>query len=349
MQYKDTSLVVMLFILLSIGVFSCKNNTQNRSIEPAFYYWKSAYNTTNFEHQSLQQLNVKTILIKYFDVDWDAASLQPIPVAKINFKQTPDSSIQVIPVVFITNGCIQNIAANQSSILANKIVQLIDAINALQPQLKLANEIQIDCDWTASTRERYFSLLQQIKQQINGKQLSVTIRLHQIKFIQNTGIPPADKGLLMCYNMGNLKNPATENSIIETDELKKYTGNLSAYPLPLDVAFPLFEWKVLFRQNTYKGLMEDLNDAALNDTRYFKKIGNRYEVLQDTVLAGYALQKNDKIRDEKSGIETILSSAQHLQSKLKNTPLRVCLYHLDSLTLSKYTSHELETIFRSLQ
>ena len=32
--------------------------------------------------------------------------------------------------------------------------------------------------------------------------------------------------------MGNLTDPSTRNSILETAELKKYTGNLSTYPLP---------------------------------------------------------------------------------------------------------------------
>ena len=67
--------------------------------------------------------------------------------------------------------------------------------------------------------------------------LSATIRLHQLKFIGESGIPPVDKGLLMCYNMGDLHRLRISNSILETAELKKYIKQLSVYPLKLDVAF----------------------------------------------------------------------------------------------------------------
>lgn len=43
-------------------------------------------------------------------------------------------------------------------------------------------EIQIDCDWTASTQEAYFEFLHYLKEKAKDKQiqLSATIRLHQL-------------------------------------------------------------------------------------------------------------------------------------------------------------------------
>ncbi len=70
---------------------------------------------------------------------------------------------------------------------------------------------------------------------------------------------------------GQFKNPATNNSIIEHNELKKYISNLARYPLPLDVAFPLFEWKVLFRKGNYAGLIQKLPDSILNKSFAAKK------------------------------------------------------------------------------
>ena len=138
--------------------------------------------------------------------------------------------------------------------------------------------------------------------------ISATIRLHQIKFLAKTGVPPVSKGLLMCYNMGNLKNPATKNSIIETEELKKYIDNLAAYPLPLDVALPLFNWKVLFRNNTYAGLIQNLPDSLLTNP-FISKAGNRYLFLKDSLLAGYPFKKGDVLRNEQSEYSEIISTA----------------------------------------
>jgi hypothetical protein len=152
----------------------------------------------------------------------------------------------------------------------------------------------------------------------------------------------------MCYNMGNLKNPATKNSIIETEELKKYLGNLSNYALPLDVALPLFDWKVLFRNNTYTGLIENLPDAVLINSFALKK-ENRFELLKDTLLQGYDLKKGDILRSEQSDYSEILSAAGEVNKRLKNTRPRVSLYHLDSVILNKYTLHELEAIYNSMR
>jgi hypothetical protein len=148
--------------------------------------------------------------------------------------------------------------------------------------------------------------------------------------------------------MGNLKNPATKNSIIEAAELQKYTGTLSSYPLPLDIGLPLFSWKVLFRQNRYVGLIENMPDSILQ-SGLFEKRGNQYRLLKDSLVFGYALHKDDILRDEQSDYKEVLSTVAIIGSKLKNTPCRVSLYHLDSLILKKYSLHELETIYNSLR
>jgi hypothetical protein len=332
---------------LLTSLTSCNENNQPRQIEPSFYYWKSVLYLTNFEKQKLNSLKVKTIYLKFFDVDWDEATRKPLPVAKLQASRDQlQGGFTIIPVVFITNECIQRIDTSQVKQLAENIYNLI-------LEIKQANgfdsipEIQIDCDWTEATKEKYFLLLNNLKPQSTNQKLSATIRLHQIKFLSKTGVPPVDRGLLMCYNMGNLKNPATNNSILETEEIKKYTGNLSRYPLPLDVAFPLFNWKVLYHNNIYSGLIQGLPDAVFSNS-FCSKSGNRYQVLKDTLLQGYDLKKGDMLRDEQSDIKEVLASAAEISRHLKNTPLRVSLYHLDSVILSKYSTHELESIYNSL-
>jgi hypothetical protein len=345
--YNYRLFVTLLFPFFICSIFSCNENREPRQITPSFYYWKSVLNITAFEKQKLDSLKVKTIYLKFFDVDWDEAARKPLPVAKL---QAAGSDLQrgftIIPVVFITNECIQKIDSLQTKPLAEKIMQLLRSL-ITETDFDSIPEVQIDCDWTASTRDRYFDILKNIKSLKPNAKLSATIRLHQIKFLSKTGVPPVDRGLLMCYNMGNLKNPATNNSILETEELKKYTGNLSRYPLPLDVAFPLFNWKVLYHNNIYSGLIQSLPDAAFSNS-FCTKTGNRYRVLKDTLLQGYDLRKGDMLRDEQSDIKEVLAAAGEISSHLKNTPLRVSLYHLDSVILSKYSTHELESIYNSL-
>jgi hypothetical protein len=346
-EFKDnynTGLFFITTILLSLVFCQCKNSVS--SVDRAFYHWKSAVRLTDYEVKVLDSLQVNTLYLKLFDVDWDDATKQPVPVAKLVTTNKGElANYKIIPTVFITNECLQRIDSSQVYPLAIKIYELIKSICSLN-QIDSLFEIQMDCDWTSSTRQKYFSLLQHIKLQTPGILLSATIRLHQVKFISKTGIPPIDKGLLMCYNMGNLKNPAATNSIIEPAELKKYIANLPGYPLQLDIALPLFEWKVLFRNNMYRGLIQQLPGTVFNSS-FCRQVSNRIEILKDTLLGGYDLKKGDLLRIEQSELDDLVSVANSINSRLKNSSLRVALYHLDSVTLSKYNTHELESIYRS--
>jgi hypothetical protein len=340
----------MVTVWLAILFFSCTQKKEDRKIDRSFYYWKSVFKLTDFEKQQLDLLKVKTVYIKFFDVDWSTANNAPMPVAKLQTKNNSyNNSFLFVPTIFITNECIRKSDSQQVQKLAldiNKLIQDIIQSNGFNS----IGEIQFDCDWTAATKERYFQFLSVIKKLWANSSIpiSATIRLHQIKFISKTGVPPVDKGLLMCYNMGNLKNPAINNSIIETQELKKYIANLSSYPLPLDVGLPLFDWKVLFRNNIYTGLIENLPDTVLNNSFALKK-DNRIEIQKDTLLAGYDLKKSDMIRNEQSEFLEILAAAKELNKQLKNTQPRIVLYHLDSVILRKYSLHELETIYNSMR
>lgn len=344
---------VFFILFFSALLISCNPKHEPRHIERSFYYWKSVLNLTDFEKQQLHALDVNTIYLKCFDVDWDEVKKVAVPVAKLQhteyaqgFVDQMPKGMQIIPTVFITNACIKNIDALQTKMLAEQIIQLLKSlINKVD--FDAVPEVQIDCDWTESTRDKYFVLLKHIKALKPNAQLSATIRLHQIKYIAKTGVPPVDRGLLMCYNMGNLKDPATLNSILETAELKKYVGNLSTFPLPLDMAFPLFSWKVLYRNNRYTGLIQNLPDSVFSNS-FCRRSGNRFFILHDSLLAGYDLRKGDMIRDEQSNIKEVFAAANEIGKHLKNTPLRVSLFHLDSVILSKYKIHELESIYNSL-
>ena len=58
----------------------------------------------------METLGVKTIFVKFFDVDWEPLSRQPIPVATLQTStyRLPDN-FELIPVIFITNSCVENL------------------------------------------------------------------------------------------------------------------------------------------------------------------------------------------------------------------------------------------------
>ncbi len=75
--------------------------------------------------------------------------------------------------------------------------------------------------------------------------LSATIRLHQVKYFETTGVPPVKSGMLMFYNTGDLENPSEENSILNIETAELYLSGLEDYPMQLDIVLPLFSWAVV--------------------------------------------------------------------------------------------------------
>jgi hypothetical protein len=349
-KYKVCNSIVTVLLTVAAGCFfSCEAKKETRKVERAFYYWKSVFSLTAYELQALDTLHIQTLYIKFFDVGWNNETQTAVPEAKLQVSNMALlQKFSIVPTIFITNECIQKIHSSQIETLTENIFRLTGEIMH-RAGIETTKEIQIDCDWTAGSRSNYFLLLEKINQLYKdaGITLSATIRLHQIKFMGKTGVPPVKKGLLMCYNMGNLKNPATNNSILETTELEKYTANLSKYPLQLDVALPLFSWKVLLRNNIYNGLIQNLPDSFLINSAVTKN-NQRFTFLKDTTLAGYEFKKGDVLRNEESSCKEIISAAETISRQLKNTSLRVSLYHLDSVILKKYSLHELETVYNSL-
>ena len=331
-------------LLLSFCLlFAC--NRVHHNVTKGFYYWKTIYKPSEFERNTLQHLGVHKMYIRFFDVDEDPATGHTIPIAPVRI-EGKDTGFAYVPVIFITQRAL--IALNDSAVpqLANSICGFTQSIcgqAGISP-----GEVQIDCDWTKGTKEKYFRLLRLIKQDafIKGKTLSCTIRLNQVKYKLSTGIPPVDKGLLMCYGMGNLKKYGPYNSILDADGAKDYLMHIDDYPLPMDMALPIFEWCVLFRQQEFRGILHEVTEKDVAGNRLFtRNEENLYYCRQDTTWRGYRLQKGDIIRTESPSYKDINAMANYSARRIKNIDLNVILFACDSITLSKYSPNDLQAVY----
>ncbi|HTE26398.1 hypothetical protein [Flavitalea sp.] len=352
-RQRKTAPAWIIFFLLFV---SCATGEKKATVK-AFYYWKSYLELSSPEKNAISTLGIRKMYIKFFDVVWNEGSHSPFPVAKLTIDESipaylSNESIEIIPTVFITNECLSRVDSDKIPDLASQVNNLVNSM--LRTNGFISNkirELQFDCDWTASTSDNYFTFLNSIKKLRASQKtrLSATIRLYQCKYLKRTGVPPVDRGLLMCYNMGNLRDPShKKNSILDLNDLEQYTAGLENYPLPLDLAFPLFDWKVLFRANTYAGLVQRLPQHQLEDSRVSVREDNVFRLLRDTIIGGYSFRKGDLLRDEQSNPGDIISAGKILSRKLKNKEITISLYHLDSATIGKYTMHELENIFSSV-
>ena len=331
------------FLILTIILWISCNNVE-RKIEPSFYYWKQSFDLTGTEQTYLKELKVKRTYIKFFDIKWSKVTNTPYIVAPISFKSSIPSFLDIIPTIYITNNTLSSCSEENIKNLADLIIKNIKEA-ALSQDISIKG-IQIDCDWSLSTKDKYFHLLQLVRNSMPKGELSATIRLHQVKFYKKTGIPPVDRGTLMFYNMDAVTNNATNNSILDLEVAQQYFYNFDEYKIPLDIALPLFKWGVVQRRGRVVQLINHLNNKQLSNSQRFQKTkNNHYRVLESHYLNGFYIYKNDQIRLESVSKETLKRSAQLLNQQIqKDTLLNLTYYHLDSTILEEFSIQDIQTI-----
>ncbi|MCB9033462.1 MAG: hypothetical protein H6553_06475 [Chitinophagales bacterium] len=320
--------IIYLFLFCLI---SCQNN--HRQID--FYYWKQQYQIDSLEQETLHLLNTKTIYLHYFDVVWHNG--KAVPKYKVEIKEKVNYA--VVPTVYIENDAIANLSFEQIESLSKNMVQLIEKINQLN-NIK-AKTIQIDCDWTVSTKAKYFKLLTLLQE---NYKVTATIRLHQIKYKNTTGVPPVKKAVLMLYNMGDVKNIDEYNSILNINTTKKYIAYAKKYPIPLDYAFPIFSWTAIFRNNKLMAIKNNLrkSDFKTND---LKALNNTlYQVQTSQFLAGFYFMKNDIIRFEHINKNDLKDLYLLTKKNCNYKKFDIVLYHLDSQSLKLLSNETIPTI-----
>lgn len=347
---KIFSVFLKSILILGIGSLITSCRPENSVCELSFYHWKSQLDIGKSEQLYLDSLNVKKLYLRFFDVDYDFNKKETKPLAPLSIKKKPSSHLEIVPTIFITNRTLLQLEEEELPILSNHI---FEKINLLAKDLEgfPIHEIQIDCDWSERTKWRYFRLLTLFKNQIqqNGWQLSVTIRLHQIKFFNRTGVPPADRGILMFYNIGEVAEWETKNSILDLAIAQQYLVNFDQYPLALDLALPIFSWGVLFRDEKMIRLLNTINESKLSDTERFLKIEkNRYKIIKSTYLDGHYLYQEDLIRFEKITTTDLQKAIDLLDPYLKKENRHLVFYHLDSTTIKPFPYESLHKLGQKL-
>ena len=218
-------------------------------------------------------------------------------------------------------------------------------------RLGKTTEIQFDCDWTEGSREKYFLLLSSVHKILapNGTALSATIRLHQLALKDQTGIPPVQRGVLMFYNMGNLSSPTGHSSILDVDIGRQYLEASAHYPLPLDIALPIFQWCVVLRRGRVVNLFERVNQSLMSDTTNFEKISpEMFRARRSQYSQGQYLYRDDVLRIDQALFEDLEKSAQALRDNgVVSHRATIILFHYDSLQYQRYGNEKLRNLLNS--
>ena len=340
-------LVAVLFALLFVGCKEQGLHEYPRNACNSVYYWRTTFNVSDAEQQFITKHNVKRLYLRLFDVDmskrnlWE--TLSPQPIATIQFPDSANLSLvmqqvdECVPTVFITLHALKQMPWHEANDYAQKICTRILNMCSYHGFRDKVHEVQIDCDWTETTENTYFHLLDEMRYILHaqGIILSATIRLHQLR----TTVPPVDRGVLMLYNTGSLKHPETKNSILSYVDAMPYLKRIN-YSLPLDYAFPNFGWGVWFCNNAFQAILhqQDYSDENL----YEQTDSTHYRVIKNHYNEGHWLICGDIIRKEISDMVAIEQIKQHLPFSEATS---IIMYHLDENNLKNLDNHEISTFY----
>jgi hypothetical protein len=323
--------------------FACKADKKHET--PSFYFWKTEFNLSNLEKINLAHLQVRHLYVRMFDVVWDETlkEAKPIGILEDNGEL---QAFQVTPVIYIKNKVFKNLSAQQSKTLAGLVA---NQVSKMSTKYNFGyDEIQLDCDWTETTKTQFFTFLKSIKS-LTNLTTSSTIRLHQIKYKKRSGVPPCDKGVLMFYNIGKINALQNRNSIFNTVDAEKYSSYINSYPIPLSAALPIYSWGIHCRAGKVKQILPRREYVDFSNNAYFEIDTPFVRVKEAIVFKGIAFEKNDYIKIEAINSETCFKAAQILQ---KNAPENgyedVIFFDIDAHSMNHFNHEKITDIYNLL-
>ena len=304
-------------LIAAVSLVCCGGNVGKPIAEKhtSIYHWKSIFDLNSTEVEFLQKHNIDRIYVKLFDVATEqnflSGTTDIVPIATTKFVSPAPEGVEIVPVVYITIEALRAMVGREAE-FANLIVERSVAMCNYNKLGKI-RELQLDCDWTSTSKDIYCNLCKLVKNSLQAKDmaLSITVRLHQLKEVP----PTADSGVLMLYNTGSLQNYQTRSSILDIRDVELYVKTLE-YPIPLNYAYPAFGWGVKFENGEFISI----------------------------VAEGYKLSNKEQIRVERPTFAEIIEVKELVEHKLGKPANGNILYHLDSVQLKHYTDNEISQI-----
>lgn len=236
--------------LLSMGLtLSCSKPKPMPTTMRSVYYWSTTLNMDSVKTAFMRNYDISRMYIRYFDVVADQSG-RAVPNATLKFATDVPQGIDIVPTVFVMPECLRQDRSRLASLIVKRVVQMNETNDVYN-----VKEIQIDCDWTQSTRQLYAEFMQAMMRECHSRhlKLSSTIRLHQLAQTP----PPADRGVLMMYNTGDATDIRCHEPILDMHDAAPYLPRLNDYKLKLSTAYPIFTWRILFRGGRFVGFIHN--------------------------------------------------------------------------------------------
>ncbi|MCG9881176.1 MAG: hypothetical protein MH472_11310 [Bacteroidia bacterium] len=336
------------FIALLFSLWKLNPQSQPTA-QRAIYHWKTNFYWSaepNDTRKFLNEHQIQKMYIKMLDVDYSKATgIMPVSKTSMNYySDYKKDSIEFIPVVYITNDVFKNMLVQDREDYAKKI--LAHALRIQTYTHHWPREIQFDCDWTLDTRDAYFAFIETCKKLAPQFTYSATLRLYPYKYKDKLGVPPVAKVMLMMYNLQNAKNFEHENSIFSLKEAQKYLKR-KEYPLPMDVALPVFSWTLVFRNGQFYKVFSDNIISDITSDVSLKLLTTNKFLVETTPrnYNDYGLKAGDVLKVETCGAKELVQANSLLRLLPVDATATIALFDLDMNELTKIPYEKVEAAF----
>lgn len=306
-------------VMITLIFTSCSKPTP-RFENHGFYYWKTVFKVTAEDKKILDRLKINKLYVRLFDVVYDQEKKQPRPEQPVVFDNPHIEGIEIIPVVFIMQDVFDKSSKKQLESLPGNIFKFSNTL--LQKNQVNFNEFQLDYDWVPGTKERYFRFIRDFTEMLRGKnnkyRISVTLRLHELKYSKETGIPPVDSVNLMAYNILDPRKFSEQNTVFNMNELKKYINYSRNYPLSINPILPYFQTIFVYKNGNLIKILSDINEKKLKDKNLFDSIGSGiYLAKHNFRTGGFEIMTNYVVKIEKTSFKDIKKGIKLMNKYLK--------------------------------
>ena len=290
---------------------SCSGMRKRSAATRSVYYWSTRIDMDSAKLHFLKRYGISRMYVRYFDVVQDEQQ-RSVPNATLTFGSSMPKGVEIVPTVFVIPECVRA----DGPALAEKIVRRVMQMNATN-DIAGVKELQIDCDWTLSTRRPYYHFMASMLALCHkrGLSLSATIRLHQLA----QAPPPADRGVLMMYNTGDATNIGCQKPILDMRDAAPYMQHLGSYKLPLAAAYPVFGWDILFRGRQFVGILHADDD--------------------------YPRLPSDTVYTRRPSAADIMQAIEAVQKRRPDANNELILFDLSNKNIDRYTPKNYETFY----
>lgn len=311
---------------------------------PSAFRWKNNSWLEDGEELAITRNDIQRVYLKLLDIDWNPANgAHPISTVRVPYQWRNyggrsgawSEQVELVPCIYITNNTFLKISDQEVVELAHNLLRKL----RMEAPEKI-HGVMLDCDWSAKTKDRFFELTRIMNDSLDVP-LTATIRLHQYAQPTKTGVPPADRGMLMPYNVGQITAPGDGNSIFDHAVAEPYFSSSKPYPLPLDIGLPAFSWGVQFRNGKFMGILQDEQVQTAMD--FGMLTGETYGTMQVTKENNKAMPQlhlGDVVRVERMTPEVIAQVAHLARKAVNSDTLAVAYFETGTGTFQRMSKGE---------